>query len=242
MAITAATLDKLRKFDTPTICNVIELFDVIPRNRGYMDGRIKSCFPEMPPMVGFACTTAFRSDAPPAGGDAYSSIEKQLATFGELPGPAVIVFQDLDDPPVAATFGEIMCSTYQAYGSVGLITSGAGRDLDQVRAIGYPVFTGGTICSHGYCHMLHVGLPVRVGGLTVAQGDLLHGDTNGVASIPVRIAAAVAEIADEFVGAEKIILDYLRGSDKKTVDGYTAARKEFAAVVSRLTEKAKAHR
>ena len=83
---------------------------------------------------------------------------------------------------------------------------------------------------------------MRVGGLTVAQGDLLHGDTNGVASIPVRIAAAVAEIADEFVGAEKIILDYLRGSDKKTVDGYTAARKEFAAVVSRLTEKAKAHR
>ena len=53
MPITAATLDKLRQFDTPTICNVIELFDVIPRNRGYMDGRIKSCFPELPPMVGF---------------------------------------------------------------------------------------------------------------------------------------------------------------------------------------------
>ena len=83
-------------------------------------------------MVGFACTAAFRSDAAPASGDAYGSIEKQLEMFAALPGPAVVVFQDLDDPAVAATFGEIMCSTYQAYGSVGLVTSGGGRDLDQV--------------------------------------------------------------------------------------------------------------
>ena len=39
----------LREYDTPTICNVIELFAVRPRNTGYMDGRIRACFPEMPP-------------------------------------------------------------------------------------------------------------------------------------------------------------------------------------------------
>jgi 4-hydroxy-4-methyl-2-oxoglutarate aldolase len=242
MAITPATLERLRKFDTPTICNVIELFEVVPRNGGYMDGRIRCCFPELPPMVGFACTASFRSDAAPTGGDAYGSIEKQLAMFADLAGPAVVVFQDLDDPPVAATFGEIMCSTYQAYGSVGLVTSGGGRDLDQVRAIGYPVFTGSTICSHGYCHMLHLGLPVRMGGLMVSQGDLLHGDTNGVTSIPLRIAAAVADIAAEFVAAEKIILDYVRAPGAKTVAGYTEVRKEFGNVITRLTERAKAAR
>jgi 4-hydroxy-4-methyl-2-oxoglutarate aldolase len=242
MAITPATLERLRKYDTPTICNVIELFEVVPRNRGYMDGRIRCCFPELAPMVGFACTASFRSDAAPAGGDAYGSIEKQLAMFAELAGPAVVVFQDLDDSPVAATFGEIMCSTYQAYGSVGLVTSGGGRDLDQVRAIGYPVFTGSTICSHGYCHMLHLGLPVRVGGLMVSQGDLLHGDTNGVASIPLAIAAAVADIAAEFVAAEKIILDYVRAPGAKTVARYTEVRKEFGSIVARLTERAKASR
>jgi hypothetical protein len=46
-----------------------------------------------------------------------------------------MVFQDLDDPPVGATFGEVMCSVYQAYGSVGLVTSGGGRDLLQVEAL-----------------------------------------------------------------------------------------------------------
>jgi regulator of RNase E activity RraA len=56
----------------------------------------------------------------------------------------------LDSPPVAATFGKIMYTTYPSFGAVGLVTSGAGGDLDQVRKIGFPVFTNGTICSHGY--------------------------------------------------------------------------------------------
>ncbi|MBW3600740.1 MAG: RraA family protein, partial [Planctomycetes bacterium] len=137
MSISAATLEKLASFDTPTICNIIELFHIRPCNYGYMNASIKSNFPEMPPMVGFAATACFRSDCPPLGGDAYGSIQKQLDQFTQLPGPAVVVFQDLDDPPVAATFGEVMCSTYKSFGSTGLITSGAGRDLEQVRALGY---------------------------------------------------------------------------------------------------------
>jgi len=135
MTISKETLARLAKFDTPSICNFIELFDVRPRNRGYMDARVKCNFPEMPSMVGFACTAAFRSDAPPAGGDAYGTVAKQLEQFAKLPGPAVVVFQDLDDPPAAAVFGEVMCSTYKGFGSAGLVTNGAGRDLEQVRAL-----------------------------------------------------------------------------------------------------------
>lgn len=238
MNVTPQTLAALAQFDTPTISNVIELFDVIPRNRGYMDHRIRANFPHLPPMVGFAATAAFRSDAPPSGGDVYASLDQQIERFAELPGPAVVVFQDLDDPPAAATFGEVMCSTYKAFGSAGLITSGAGRDLEQVRAMDYPVFTGSTICSHAYCHILHVGLPVRVGGLVVRTGDLLHGDANGVTSIPPAIAAAVAELAGEFVAAERIVLDYVNGPGSKTVAGLAERRKEFAAAVAKLTQKA----
>lgn len=242
MSLTPAVLERLARYDTPTICNVIELFDVRPRNRGYMDGRIRSNFPDLPPMMGFACTACFRSDAPPAKGDAYGSMEQQVARFAELPGPAVVVFQDLDDPPVAATFGEVMCSTYKAFGSAGLITSGGGRDIEQVRVLRYPVFTGSTICAHAYCHILHVGVPVRVGGLTVCQGDLLHGDANGVTNIPVEIAAAVADITPEFVAAEKIVLDYVNAPGAKTAGGLAEARTEFAAVVAKLTKSAQASR
>jgi len=234
MTITQATLDKLAKFDTPTICNVIELFDIRPRNVGYMDGRVKCDFPELAPMVGFASTAQFRSDAPPSGGDAYGSIQKQLEQFAELPGPAVVVFQDADDPAVAAVFGEVMCSTYKAFGSAGLVTNGGGRDLEQVRALKYPVFTGNTICSHGYCHMLHLGLPVRVGGLMVNQADLLHGDANGVTNIPPQLASEIADIAGEFISAEEIMLDYVKAPGEKNVAKFNELREEFQAVVGKL--------
>jgi 4-hydroxy-4-methyl-2-oxoglutarate aldolase len=242
MAITAQTLVKLAQFDSPTIANLIELFDVRPRTSGYMDHRIRAAFADFPPMVGFASTASFRSSAPPAGGDAYGSLEDQVATFAELEGPAVVVFQDLDDPPVAATFGEVMCSTYKGFGAAGLITSGAGRDLEQVRAIGFPVFTGSTIVSHGYCHILHVGLPVHVGGLVVKPGDLLHGDVNGVTSIPTGIAAAVADLADDFVAAEEIVMSYVKGSGDKTPQGMAEVRQEFGAVLAQLTKRALASR
>src|SRR2546430_16013674 len=113
MTVNPQTLAALKRFDTPTICNVIELFDIRPRNRGYTDARIKCNFPELPPIVGFACTAAFRSDAPPAGGDAYGSLGAQLEQVAKLTGPAIVVFQGLDEPPAAGVVGEGMWSTYQ---------------------------------------------------------------------------------------------------------------------------------
>jgi 4-hydroxy-4-methyl-2-oxoglutarate aldolase len=228
-------LSRLTQFDTPTISNVIELFDVVPRNRGYMDQRIRCEFPHLPPMVGYAATAAFRSDAPPRGGDAYGSMDQQLSQFAQLPGPAIVVFQDLDSPSIAATFGEVMCSTYRAFGSVGLITSGTGRDIDQVRALHYPIFTGGTNCSHAYCHILHLGLPVHVGGLTVNTGELLHGDANGVTRIPLEIADELPDVAKEFVAAERIVLDYVQGEGPYEIAEFISRRKEFSAVVAKLT-------
>ncbi|MDP1713393.1 MAG: hypothetical protein Q8L41_01485 [Anaerolineales bacterium] len=55
------TLTKLCKFTTPTICNIIKLFEIRPSNAGFMDACIISFFPEMPPMVDYATTATFRS-------------------------------------------------------------------------------------------------------------------------------------------------------------------------------------
>ncbi len=232
-SIRPEALEKLRTFDTPTICNLIELFDVRPRNTGYMDARIQCCFPEIRPMVGFAATATFRAAAPPREGDAYASTAVQVERFGELSGPPVVVFQDLDDPPVAATFGEVMCTTYQSFGAVGLITSGAGRDLEQVRALNFAVFTSSTMCAHGYCHIPHVHVPVHVGGLVVYPDDLLHGDVNGVTTVPREIASELADIGDAFVAAEGVILDALRDGTP-SVKQLKEARAEAAARIARL--------
>ena len=234
--LSQADLDLLRKYDTPTICNVIEVFRVRPQTEGYMDGRIRACFPEMPPVVGYASTATFRSAAAPRKGDVYAALDTQVAGFGKLPQPVVVVFQDLDDPSVAATFGEVMTSIYKSFGAAGLITSGAARDLEQVRAMGFPCFSDGVICSHAYPQIVSLEVPVRVGGLAVYPGDLLHGDANGVTNIPMEIASEVAHACAEFVRSEEVVLQYVRGGNA-TPQGLAEARREGASIVQKLRER-----
>jgi 4-hydroxy-4-methyl-2-oxoglutarate aldolase len=115
----------------------------------------------MPPIVGYASTATMRTANPRAEGAVYGSLDEQIAHFGELPGPAIVVFQDLDDPAVGATFGEVMCASYQSFGAVGIITSGPARDLDQVRRRGFAAFSNGVVSSHSYSHITS---PTGAGG------------------------------------------------------------------------------
>jgi len=236
MPLSNADLALLRQYDTPTICNMIELFQIRPRHTGYLDARIKACYPELPPMVGYAVTATFRAAAPPRQGNVYSSLDRHIAAFADVPAPPVVVFQDLDDPCVAATFGEVMCTSYQRFGAAGLITSGAARDLDQVRRLQFPCFSNGAICSHGWAHLVDVGVPVSVGGVSIAPGDLLHGDANGVSTIPHDIASEVAHGCSEYAAAEQVILDYCKGSEV-SVQGYAEARAECGRRLAALSER-----
>ncbi len=237
-AVPEADLQLLRKFDTPTVCNVVELFDLRPRTAGYMDHRIQACYPHLPPMVGYAATATFRSASPPRAGNVYAAMSDQVAAFAELPGAAVVVFQDLDDPVASATFGEVMCTTYKSFGAAGLITSGAARDLEQVGALDFPCYSNGVICAHGYCHIVSINVPVHVGGVTIHPGDLMHGDRNGVTTIPNDIASAVAHACTEYMAAEAVILDYLKAGhvDAK---GFASARNECRDRIEALARKLK---
>ncbi len=234
--LSSADLALLRQFDTPTICNVIELFNVRPRTDGYMNGRIRACFPEMPAVVGYASTATIRTAFPRAEGSSYKSLDEQVQAFATLPGPPIVVFQDLDEPPAAATFGEIMCATYQAFGAVALITSGAARDLDQVRRLGFPAFSSRAICSHGFSRTLAIHEPIHVGGIGVHAGDLLHADANGVTDIPLEIASEVAHAAGEYVAAEALILDYLKAGAPDPEE-FSRVRLEFMRRIAALGER-----
>jgi 4-hydroxy-4-methyl-2-oxoglutarate aldolase len=182
-----------------------------------------------------------RCDAPRREGDVYGSLDQQVARFAELPGTPIVVYQDLDDPPIAATFGEIMCSTYKAFGAAGIITSGAARDLDQVRRMGFAAFSNGAVCSHGYSHIVDLMGTVRVGGLTIRPGDLLHADANGVTTIPLEIAGEIPQAAAEFARAETIVLEYLRVRSPE-VKAFAEARREMMDQIAALGKRLRATR
>jgi len=238
MPVSAAELKLLAQYDTPTIANVIELFEVRPRSAGFMDKRIRACFPEMPPIVGYAATATMRTAYARAESAVYSSVDEQVARFAELPGPAIVVFQDLDDAPVGATFGEIMCASYQCFGALGIITSGPARDLDQVRRLGFAAFSDGVVASHSFSHITSIHQTVRVGGMEVRAGDLLHADANGVCGIPDDIAREVAHAAAEFVAAEAVVIEFAK-SGRRDVKAYAEARSETVRRIGELGKRLK---
>jgi regulator of RNase E activity RraA len=228
--ITPEILTELGKYDTPTVCNVIELFRIRPDTVGYMNNRVQAVFQDLPPIVGFASTATCRTAVSPAGGGTYTKLSAHIERFEELSGPPIVVFQDLDQPSAAATFGEIMCTTYQAFGALGLITNGPGRDIEQVHALRFPIFTDGTCCSHGYFHGIDAHVPIHMGGIPVLPDDLLHADVNGITTIPKEIAADVAWACAEFVAAEKGMLEAMHAEQP------TMARlREVMAEKDRLT-------
>ena len=241
MPVSPAALQLLAQYDTPTISNVIELFDVRPRSSGFMDGRIRACFPEMPPVVGYASTATMRTAYARSAGAVYGSLDEQVARFAELPGPAIVVFQDVDDPPVGATFGEVMCASYRCFGALGIVTSGPARDLDQVRKLGFAAWSNGVVCSHSYSHITSIHETVRVGGMEVRPGDLLHADANGVCSIPVSIASEVAHAAADFVAAEAVCIE-LAKTGTQDVTAYSQARQEMLRRIAELGKNVRARR
>jgi regulator of RNase E activity RraA len=235
--VDAGILEALRRFDTPTVANAIELFDVRPRSEGFMNGLIQACFPKHPPIVGHAATATFRSARPAEKGDVYSNLVEQVGRIVEdVPPPRIIVFEDLDGVPAAANFGEVLVSVYKAFGCVGLITSGAARDLDQIERIGFACFASAVIASHGYCRIIDVNVPVTVGGLAVEPGDLLHADRNGVLSIPRGIAAETALASAKVAEAEAEVLRVVQGGGSPTVDDLGAAHARMREKLERIPD------
>jgi regulator of RNase E activity RraA len=164
-----------------------------------------------------------------------------VAHFAELPGPAIVVFQDVDEPPIGATFGEVMCASYRCFGALGIITSGPARDLDQVRRLGFAAFSNGVVCSHASSHITSVHQPVRVGGMEIRPGDLLHADANGVCSIPGSIASEVAHAAAEFMACESVCIDFAVAGNRD-VKGYSEARQEMLHRIAELGKRLRAAR
>ncbi len=226
-------LDKLRAYDSATIANVIELFQVRPRNRGFMQREIKAAFPQLPPMVGFASTATCRTFAELPDRD-LPAVPDLISRFDELAGPPVIVLQNLDTQGAAANFGDVFCNSFSAFGAVGLVTNGPGRDFAGIKPLDFPVFYNGIVCAHGYMHLLDLHGPVQVGGIDIYPNDLLHGDANGVTTIPTDIAADVADACADYAAAEAVVINTAQ-SGAASLAELRAAYGEMASRIADLT-------
>ena len=205
-------LEALRNITTPTIANAIEVFNIQPRNIGFMTPDIRCILPELGIMVAFAVTCTIRAEQPPTPGREVSRPDwwDYIAT---TPEPRVVVVQDLDRQPIGSMWGEVNGSIHKALGCIGTVTDGGVRDLDEVRAMGFHCFASCVLVSHAYVHLVDFGTPVKVGGMVVKPGDIIHGDQHGVATIPMPIAAQIPDAVTKVEARERPLIEACRAPD-----------------------------
>jgi 4-hydroxy-4-methyl-2-oxoglutarate aldolase len=211
--IEQATLEELRKLDACSVANAIEKFGVRLRNSGFADSSVRCIFEDFPPMVGYAATIRVRTSDPPMDGDSYYYRLDWLDHLSTVPPPRVLVIEDLDrQPGLGAFIGEVHANILQAMECVAVVTNGAVRDIDGVRALQFQVFAGNLSVSHAFAHLFDFGGPVEVGHMHVQPGDLLHGDRHGLQTVPLEIAQKVAAVARRMSNEEREIIELCQSS------------------------------
>ena len=213
--LSAAELEDLCTFDTPTICNALELVAPERRALGFTTQTLICPFPQLPPMVGYARTAMIRSALPP-GLSAAEQRQARLEYYRYVAGgsgPKVVVIQDVDSRIGFGCFwGEVQTAIHKALGCRGLVTDGGVRDLDAV-APEFQVLCGKVNPSHAWVHSVGYGGTVDVFGMVVRSDDLIHADRHGAVVIPREVAREVADAARLCARREEPILKVARSPD-----------------------------
>ena len=207
-------LQALRSLDACTLANSIETFNERLRNEGFVNHTVRSLFTELSPMVGYAATVKIRGSAPPTTTGEYPDRTDWWDYISSLPTPRVVVIEDIaTQPGLCSLVGEVHMSILQALHCVGVVTNGAVRDIPAARSAGFHYFAGSVSVSHGYVHIVDFGQPVKIGGLAIRSGDLLHGDLHGVQSVPLAIANLIPDAAARIRAREQALIALCRSAD-----------------------------
>ena len=209
--LTSQQIEALRKIDSPTIANAIEAFDVRDRTDGYASLELRCLFPELPPTVGYAITCTVDSTSP--GKRPPTALHDLFALVKEAPKPSIIVMKNIGPDRLRSCHaGDVLSTIFQTLGAVALVTDGGVRDLAGVRqrAPNFQLFAPGVVVAHGTTAVIEIGLTVSIFGLTIHPGDLLHGDANGLVSIPTNIADRVAAQAEKVWQNERELVDFVK--------------------------------
>lgn len=201
----------LETVDTPTLSNAIEELDLRPRSEGFAPVDIRCLFPQFGRMCGYAVTAQVETVT------RMTPLDKSIfcdlfAAVDASPKPAVVVMQEIGgSPEFAAHCGEVMATIFTRMGAIGVVSDSGVRDIPEVRAMGMHYFARGAVASHAYFHIVRVGVPVQIGGFVVKPGDLLHGDENGLISVPECDWMALERAVNSVRSREGRLMDFVRG-------------------------------
>jgi regulator of RNase E activity RraA len=201
-------LNLLRSVDTPTIFNAIEVAQGKRGYDGFTRGTILAANHNLPAFCGYARTAKIRGNAPPSE-PAAEIRARRMAYYrymAETPQPSVTVVEDLDYPEATGAYwGEVNTYVHKAFGISGVLTNGVMRDLGDL-APDFQVIAGSIGPSHGFVHVVDIGGPVTVFGLTISDGDFIHADRHGAVLVPPDVLPVLGVAIEKMRRSENIIL------------------------------------
>ncbi len=208
LPFTAADLEVLKAWDTPTICNGLEIVAPERRAIGFTVEPMVVVDRKLPPIVGLARTGMIRAKEPPRG---PIPPREDWYEYCEARGlPTIVVLQDLDDPPgFGAFWGEVHTAVHAGLGVAGCVTNGSFRDIDML-ASGFQIVGGCIGPSHAHVHMVQMNCDVNIFGMLVGHDDVVHADVHGAVVIPAAAVRTLPKAIDLMARREKVILDRAR--------------------------------
>jgi len=210
-SLSQAELELLRQLSSSVLASSIERFRVRLPNTGYTHLSIRAMFEDRPTMLGYAATLRIRTSEPPMEGRNYYKNTRWWDHVLSVPEPRVVVIEDLDHPRGCGAFiGVTHANLLRALGCVGVVTNGSVRDIDSLQSTGLNIFARGLSVSHAFAHVVDFGDEVTVAGMGVKPGELVHGDRQGVQTIPLEIAPKVAAVAEDVMKRRQYFLDLCR--------------------------------
>ena len=203
----------LRAWDTPTICNALEITSPERRAIGFTVEPLVCAFPDLDPIVGYARTAQIRSHEPSARSG--SKLREQRLDYyryvANAPGPTIAIIQDMDGPRrgYGAFWGEVQSTIHSSLNCLGTVTDGSVRDVDAV-APGLQFIADRIGPSHAHVHLEDFGKTVNVAGMLVKSGDLIHADRHGAVVVPHEVARDVPDACKLLTRREAVILEACR--------------------------------
>lgn len=198
-------LEVLRGFDTPSVCNAIEMVAGRRLGSGFTRRTMVMPKPELGPFVGRARTASMRATERPEEGD---PLGRRIEYYRYVAQPgAVVVIEDLDDEPgVGAFWGEVNTTVHAALGVAGVVTNGSVRDLDVLHP-DLPVLAGAVSPSHAFADIEETGVKASVCGMDVSPGAVVHADRHGAVAIEEGMLADLPKALETLVRKERVIIE-----------------------------------
>jgi regulator of RNase E activity RraA len=118
-----------------------------------------------------------------------------------------------------ALWGDILSSVAKRKNLAGIVLDGAVRDVAELRAGDMPVYASGVSPAgptKGWGGTIDTA--ISCGGVAVKPGDVILGDDDGVAVIPIERVAAIKTLAEERLAFEADVLKRIaNGEDTASI-------------------------